>query len=245
MKLALGAAREMFTAPATWVYLLLICGGMATGAVLAGWAQGLDQTFDVSALSIAADLATIVIIVGASMMAAAPYSRGSIGFAYLSDNNRGLDLVFRLLLIVGALVLAGIVGMVGGYLGLTLFGAEVDLSSFSDRANGGGFIWTALLQWTVLAALAAGTAIALRNGVWAVVIWMADFFFIEGMLSLVGADWARALLGVLPVGLTRLVGLGEYPVVDQSVPLAVGILVAWVIAVSVVASVIVRRRPVE
>lgn len=236
--------RETFSRPSAWVYLLLVCGGVAAGALVAAASLGLDTTFDVSLLALPSDLAAIVVIAGAAMLASSPHTRGHIGYAYLARHNRGLEHALRITLIVVAFVVVGVLGMALGYLGLTAIGVKVDLATFSDRANAGGYVWAAVVRWAVFAALSAATAVMLRSAVGAMIVWIADFLILETALIITNTEWSQALLTVLPTNATQVIGLGEVSYSELTVPAATGVIIAWVAILGLAGYAIIRRRPV-
>lgn len=230
--------RKLISIRATWVYAAIIAIGIAAGAILNAYLQGMDTPFDASAVTVAGDLAMLVIIFAVANTIGADMTRGTQAWSFLHTNRRAGVVAASSLITSASFLLAGVVGMLVSWLGLTVLGGDVDLSSWTP-------ITMVLARWGVFALLAALLAYVLRSGTFSAMVLLADVFVLEIMMGLASADWVRRLTTLLPLGNASVLGAGSFPGIDHDRGTAGLILAITIGGAFAGAAAIVERRSVK
>lgn len=230
--------RKIVSIRATWVYAAIIAIGMAAGAILSAYVQGMDTPFDASAVTVAGDLAMLVIIFAVANTIGADMTRGTQAWSFLHTNRRAGVVAASSFISSAFFLLAGVVGMLAAWLGVTALGGHVDLSSWTP-------IYIVLARWGVFAPLAALLAYVLRSGTFSAMVLLADVFVFEIMLGLASADWVRRLTELLPMGNASVLGSGSFPGIDHDRGTAALILAITIGITFAGAAIIVDRRSVK
>lgn len=230
--------RKLITVRSTWVYAIIILLGVAGGDVLSAKLYGFDTAFTADALTAAADLAMLVMIFAVANTVGADMSKGTQAWTFLHTTRRTGVVTASTLLTTIFYMLAGIVGMLLGWLGITMFGGHVDLSSMTP-------IYGSLARWAVFSLLAGLLAYILRSGTFAAMLLLADVFVLEVMLGAVQVDWLKPVQAILPLANASILASGSFPGYDHGRGAAAVILAGLIGVVFFAASRIVARRAVK
>lgn len=191
---------KTFSVRSTWVYLALIVFGMAAFSVLISrFTDG--TTFTLDQISGGADLVLLILIFAVASIIGADKSRKTLAWTYLSTNRRGMHLAVQTLLVVGACVLAGLLGLALGVLGVFAFGGTIDWAASSEFA-GYGFTLSSVVRWVFYGILAALLTRVLGSGVFAAMILVAEIFVLGALVG-PGEGFLATLASLMPLPNTQ------------------------------------------
>lgn len=230
--------RKLITVRSTWVYAIIILLGVAGGDLLSATLYGLDTPFGADALTVAGDLAMLVMIFAVANTIGADMTKGTQAWTFLHTTRRTGVITASTLLTTVFYMLSGIAGMLLGWLGITVLGGHVDLSSMTP-------IYDSLARWAVFSLLAGLLAYVLRSGTFAAMLLLADVFVLEVMLGVVQVDWLKPVQAILPLANASILASGSFPGYDHGRGAAAVILAGLIGFSFVAASRIVARRAVK
>lgn len=244
MNLISATSRSLFHSFPSMIYFVLTTCSVVLISFVDALNKGRDAVLDVSVLTPFSLFTTLIIIVGSCALSSSAFSHGHIGFAYLAENRRGLELVVRIVLIVLFFNIAAWVGVALSYVLVVMLGNQIDLSTWNGFHSAGATVRGALVEWVVYGVLASLTAVITKSSAFSMIIWVADVFVVESLLPMMEQEWAQRLAGVLPTMASH-TAMGDPAVISMwSAAQSWLAVLAWVLVLAFPAWLVVRRRSV-
>lgn len=192
---------KTFSVRSSWIYLTLITAGMASASVLTTTFSA-KSTFTLNEVSGGADLVLLILIFAVASIIGADKSQKTLAWTYLATNRRVTHLLIQLGIVVGACVLAGIMGQALGVLGVFAFGDTMDWANSMTFA-GSNWALSSLVRWVYYGMLAALLTRLLGSGIYAAMILLAEIFVI-GTVGGVGDGLLASIASLMPLPNTQI-----------------------------------------
>lgn len=202
-------ARALFSLRATWIYLGIICLGMAGIGFLVAFGTGKEEELVAAGFLVnPGQFALLVMVFGAAMLPGADLTKGTLGWCYLSTNHRFALLLSQVALLIAAFSAATVLGAAVSVLLVLALGYKVDFALDKEQWQG---IATVFSEWIVFSILAVLLTYIFGRAVYAVMLLVLDLFLLEMSLNLMPQEWAHKLVQLLPMRNTMVMALGAEP----------------------------------